>query len=60
MINRLRMTEQTAHMLGTEINTRLFPPIAEDNNEHWIMMTQSNGNIFRVTGPLCGEFTGHR
>ena len=22
-------------------------------------MTQSNGNIFRVTGPLCGEFTGH-
>ena len=25
-----------------------------------IMMTWSNGNIFRVTGPLCGEFTGHR
>ena len=24
------------------------------------MMTLSNGNIFRVTGPLCGEFTGHR
>ena len=22
-----------------------------------IMMTSSNGNIFRVTGPLCGEFT---
>ena len=21
-------------------------------------MTSSNGNIFRVTGPLCGEFTG--
>ena len=34
---------------------------------HWVttpawytMMTSSNGNIFRVTGPLCGEFTGHR
>ena len=33
---------------------------------HWkprvviTMMTSSNGNIFRVTGPLCGEFTGHR
>ena len=32
---------------------------------HWYkniyaMMTSSNGNIFRVTGPLCGEFTGHR
>ena len=25
-----------------------------------IMMTSSNGNIFRVTGHLCGEFTGYR
>ena len=25
----------------------------------WDMMTLSNRNIFRVTGPLCGEFTGH-
>ena len=24
------------------------------------MMTSSNGNIFRVTGHMCGEFTGHR
>ena len=24
------------------------------------MMTSSNGNIFRVTGPLFGEFTSHR
>ena len=23
-------------------------------------MTSSTGNIFRATGPLCGEFTGHR
>ena len=23
------------------------------------MMTSSTGNIFRVTGPLCGEFTRH-
>ena len=23
-------------------------------------MTSSNGKIFRVTGILCGEFTGHR
>ena len=33
VINRLKMTEQTAHVLGTEIVARLFPPIAEDNNE---------------------------
>ena len=25
-----------------------------------IVMTSSNGSIFRVTGPFCGEFTGHR
>ena len=24
------------------------------------MLTSSNGNMFPVTGPLCGEFTGHR
>ena len=29
-------------------------------NMHSFMMTSSNGNIFRVTGPLCGEFTRHR
>ena len=23
------------------------------------MMTSWNGNIFRITGPLYGEFTGH-
>ena len=26
----------------------------------FVMMTLSNGNIFRVTGHLCGEFTGPR
>ena len=27
-------------------------------NAGFSMMTSSNGNIFRETGPLCGEFTG--
>ena len=26
----------------------------------WNMMMSSNGNIFHVTGPLCGEFTSDR
>ena len=26
----------------------------------WHMMTSSNGNIFFITGHLCGEFTGDR
>ena len=25
-----------------------------------VMITSSNGNIFHVTGPLCGEFTSHQ
>ena len=25
-----------------------------------LMMTSSNGNIFRVTDPMCGEFIGQR
>ena len=29
-------------------------------NREVYMMTSSNGNIFRVTGHLCGEFTGPR
>ena len=28
--------------------------------DNMIMMTSSNGNIFRVTGLLCGEFIGFR
>ena len=35
----------------------------DDSLWHWTtgnMVTSSNGNIFHVTGPLCGEFTGHR
>ena len=32
--------------------------ITRDSNH--IMMTSSNGNIFRVAGSLCGEFTGPR
>ena len=28
--------------------------------QNTVLMTSPNGNIFRVTGPLCGEFTGLR
>ena len=34
-------------------------PDSHTEGDIWhAMMTSSNGNIFRVTGPLCGEFTG--
>ena len=29
-------------------------------SRHHFMMTSSNRNIFRVTGHLCGEYTGRR
>ena len=31
---------------------------SNDDRATIVMMTSSNGNIFRITGPLCGEFTG--
>ena len=36
-------------------NTKLVTPAIISSK---YMMTSSNGSIFRVTGPLCGEFTG--
>ena len=37
-----------------------IPTVEHGSYFELIMMTSSNGNIFRVTSPLCGEFTGHR
>ena len=38
--------------------TATAPPRCKCNVIPGSMMTSSNGNIFRVTGSLCGEFTG--
>ena len=35
-------------------------PMKTASVKKWLMMTSSNGNLFLVTGLLCGEFTGHR
>ena len=35
-------------------------PIQGVRTRYSLMMTSLNGNIFLVTGHLCGEFTGHR
>ena len=37
---------------------RLWIPSKKRQKYRKCMMTSSNGNIFRVTGPLCGEFSG--
>ena len=43
-----------------QYKTRLIMPSRLITCTDHSMMTSSNGNIFRITGPLCGEFTGHR
>ena len=43
--------------MDTQVYIRIKFWYANTHPYH-IMMTSSNGNIFRVTSPLCGEFTG--
>ena len=42
------------------IDKQAFSDIEAHSRHVTIMMTSSNGNIFRVTGPLCGEFPAQR
>ena len=55
---------QESHFLGNVQKRRIqLGDIIDVNGERRpvdIMMTSSNGNIFRVTGHLCGKFTGPR
>ena len=37
-----------------------FLYVCDTQDISYVMMTSSNGNIYRVTGHLCGEFTGLR
>ena len=54
------------HGIGVIIKTmlisfyRMYAGIPICLRQTFFMMMSSNGNIFRVTGHLCGEFTGHR
>ena len=55
------------HYRFSEFDLRIYPPKVKKmvgkydiSGASNFMMTSSNGNIFRVTGPLCGAFTGHR
>ena len=63
-------TKPCAYFLGYTVYwTTYFVHIVSSTSAKWILcspvthiciMTSSNGNIFRVTGQMCGEFTGHR
>ena len=47
-------------ILWSSVFSQMRADVRNHVNRHATMMTSSNGNIFRVTGHLCGEFTGHR
>ena len=51
-------------MMDHNICMQLTQHLGLENGRHFagdiFMMTSLNGSIFRVTGHLCGKFTGHR
>ena len=54
-LNILLMTIATIHINISDSSHQGQPHTSRRNRYH--MMTSSNGNILRVTGHLCGEFT---
>ena len=53
MLSSVREKQQNQYPCGArELSLRVVVGLEKN------MMTSSNGNNFRVTGPLCGEFTG--
>ena len=50
--------DKTNRRINRSSNLRRLRPSLGRIKLFVYMMTSSNGTIFRVTGPLCGEFTG--
>ena len=57
-INCISSTIFCIHYIPWNIHMVLFHLFGYIIVMAYSMMTSSNGNIFCVTGPLCGEFTG--
>ena len=57
-IRRKTWTQQPVPIMSEHSAHLTLMPIGFHNWHGSGMMMSSNGNIFRVTGPLCGEFTG--
>ena len=54
-------SNRVSHLVDIAGTTSLVPSHpCQGTSTHSNMMTSSNRNIFRVTGPLCGEFTGYQ
>ena len=50
------MRANSKHHMGSSAEQLLS--VQDGQYTQQFMMTSSIGNIFRFTGPLCGEFTG--
>ena len=63
LYNGISSTDKTTSLYWI-YSFNFIPGNSRDGDWLWCpifpMMTSTNGNIFRVTGPLCREFTGHR
>ena len=60
LVSSRRQRQKTiTEILGYPFYTKYFLYYVR-SVDLFFMMTSSNGNIFRVTGHLCGKFTGHR
>ena len=60
---RLTVTSSTNVTVFDIYNHQTWPKYVSMSRDHaynFFMMTSSNGNIFRVTGHLCGEFPAQR
>ena len=55
-LNNISSMPKFGSRRSPRFNTHAVPV----HETHHIMMTSSIGNIFRLTGPLCGEFIGNR
>ena len=55
MLPHVTVNESTENSCGNE-----QPTFTLEVSWANFMMMSSNGNLFRVTGPLCGEFAGHK
>ena len=53
------VNQQCFHHDNSRVSAQEGAPLTTTRHWFWYcMMTSSNGNIFRLTGHLCGEFTG--
>ena len=51
---------ESSALLAFTRGIRQWPVNSRHKGPVTIMTTSSSGNIFCITGPMCGEFTGHR